>query len=377
MKRLGRNMVARLCQMGGPTQNIIIWSIFLANNPAGTYFLGSVDASSEVVNTNMLGDLLEKQIDKIGKEHVVQIVTDNAANYKAAGRGLMKRIPYLFWTPCVAHFLDLLLEDIRKINEFNTCINMAKKLSRFLYKHGWLHNLMREMIGGDLVRPGVTQFATKFLTLASMYRHRNGLRTLFVSDEWHQTKFSTSQEGVQADNIALSIQFWQNVENCLWASQPLLIALRIADGDETPAAPEIMEAMDKAKAIIKESLKEKPRLLAQVISCFEKRWESQMEQKLHGAALYLNPGKFFALRDKDRRQAVRLRSMFNDVLWKMVSDDEEQTKISKQADDYKRSEGECFSKPRALRDRENKILVSVCTLFLIGSIYVFAIDLTK
>jgi hypothetical protein len=102
-----------------------------------------------------------------------------------------------------------------------------------------------------------------------------------------------------------------------------------------------------------------------------------MEQKLHGAALYLNPGKFFALRDKDRRQAVRLRSMFNDVLWKMVSDDEEQTKISKQADDYKRSEGECFSKPRALRDRENKILVSVCTLFLIGSIYVFAVDLTK
>jgi hypothetical protein len=76
---------------------------------------------------------------------------------------------------------------------------------------------------------------------------------------------------VQADNIALSIQFWQNVENCLWASQPLLIALRIADGDETPAAPEIMEAMDKAKTTIKESLKEKPILLAQVISCFEKR----------------------------------------------------------------------------------------------------------
>src|SRR6266508_2494959 len=102
-----------------------------------------------------------------------------------------------------------------------------------------------------------------------------------------------------------------------------------------------------AKATIKESLKEKPRLLAEVISCFEKRWETQMEQKLYGAALYLNPGKFFALRDKGRRQAARLRSMFNDVLWKMVSDDDEQTKISKQADDYERSEGECFSKPLA------------------------------
>jgi hypothetical protein len=139
-----------------------------------------------------------------------------------------------------------------------------------------------------------------------MYRHRNGLRTLFLSDEWHQTKFFTSQEGVQVENIALSIQFWQNMENCLRASQPLLIALRIADGDETLAAPEIMVAMDKAKATIKESLKDKPRLLVQVISCFEKRWESQMEQKLYGAALYLNPDKFFILRDKDRRQAARL-----------------------------------------------------------------------
>jgi hypothetical protein len=43
-----------------------------------------------------------------------------------------------------------------------------------------------------------------------------------------------------------------------------------------------------------------------------------MEQKLYGSALCLNPSKFFALRDKDRRQVARLRSMFNDVMWKMM-----------------------------------------------------------
>jgi hypothetical protein len=110
------------------------------------------------------------------------------------------------------------------------------------------------------------------------------------------------------------------VENCLRASQPLLIALRIADGDETPAAPEIMATMDVVKATIKESLKDKPRLQADVLSCFKRRWENQMEQKLYGAALFLNPSKFFALRGKDRRQAARLRSM-----WKMINDDDEQT----------------------------------------------------
>jgi hypothetical protein len=109
-----------------------------------------------------------------------------------------------------------------------------------------------------LMWPGVTQFATSFLTLASMYKHKSKLQGLFVSDEWNGSKFSLVKEGEQDENIVLSVSFWQTLENCLRASQPLLIALRIADGDETPAAPEIMAAMDKAKATIQESLKEKP-----------------------------------------------------------------------------------------------------------------------
>jgi hypothetical protein len=46
---------------------------FLANSPVGTLFLESVDASSEVANAQMLADLLEKQINKIEKEYVVQV----------------------------------------------------------------------------------------------------------------------------------------------------------------------------------------------------------------------------------------------------------------------------------------------------------------
>jgi len=247
-----------------------------------------------------------------------------------------------------------MLQDIGEIKDFNTAINWAKKLSRFIYKHGRLLDLMRDKIGGDLVRPAVTRFATSYLTLASMHQHKNGLKTLFVSDEWQANTLSKSAEGQQCQKIALSLPFWNKVENCLRASQPLLVALRIADGDETPAAPEIMAAMDIAKSSIKESLKDKPSLLNEVMGCYEKRWENQMEQKLYGAALFLNPGKFFAIRENDRRQAARLRSMFNDVFWKMVLDDNEQTKISKQADDYERSEGDCFSKPLAIRDRDKK-----------------------
>jgi len=156
-----------------------------------------------------------------------------------------------------------------------------------------------------------------------MYKHKNGLRNLFVSDEWHANNLSTTFEGKQAENIVLSMPFWTRVENCLRASQPLLIALRIAGRDETPAVPEIMTAMDVAKSSIKDALKENPDLLKEVMVCYEKRWENQMEQQLYGTALFLNPSNFFAIREKDKRQAARLRSMFNDVLWKMVIDDQD------------------------------------------------------
>jgi hypothetical protein len=110
---------------------------------------------------------------------------------------------------------------------------MAKKLSRFIYKHGTLLDQIREKIGGDPVRPAVTRFAISFLTLASTYRHRNGLRALFYCEEWHACHFSTSTERQQAENIVLSAPFWNKVESCLKATQPLLVALRISEGDDT------------------------------------------------------------------------------------------------------------------------------------------------
>ncbi|KAM0852120.1 hypothetical protein ACQ4PT_051984 [Festuca glaucescens] len=57
---------------------------FLVNSPAGTFFIDSVNISSLVANKELLVDLLEKKINDIGRDYVVQICTDNGANYKAA-----------------------------------------------------------------------------------------------------------------------------------------------------------------------------------------------------------------------------------------------------------------------------------------------------
>ena len=248
-----------------------------------------------------------------------------------------------------------MLEDIGKIREFSDCIAKAKKTTRFIYAHGRILDQMRTLNGQrDLVRPGATRFATSFLTLASMWKQRQHLKALFVSTEWHANKLKLTPPGKMAENTVLSVTFWQSVENCMRASQPILVALRIVDGDDSPAMPEIWAAMDVAKTHIKDALSQRPGLQSQVLAIVDKRWDHQMEQKLHGAAMFLNPSKFFQMKETNKRLAARLRSMFNDVLWKMVPDDELQSKISKLADDYELTEGECFTKQMAIKDREKK-----------------------
>ncbi|CAD6258159.1 unnamed protein product [Miscanthus lutarioriparius] len=276
---------------------------FLVNSPEGMYFLESVDASSQVHSATMLTDLLQEKIKDIGKDNVVQVVTNNGANYNVAGKILMDRIPTLFWSPCAAHCLDLMLEEIRNLKTFKKPIACARCVTTFNYRHGSLLSAMRAQTGGtDLVRAAKTRFAISFLTLKSLYKNKDALKSFFVSEAWIGNNLCTTIAGQQVQDFVLSIEFWNLVEDCLRASAPLLIVLRAVDGDEKPAMPE--------------------GLLKRIMDIIEKRWVNQMEHPLYGAALYLNPGNFFLLvKANDDATVGQLRGCFVEVLGRMHVDE--------------------------------------------------------
>lgn len=43
--------------------------------------------------------MLDKVAEEVGKENVVQVLTNNAANYTAAGELLIQKRNHLCWTP--------------------------------------------------------------------------------------------------------------------------------------------------------------------------------------------------------------------------------------------------------------------------------------
>jgi hypothetical protein len=141
----------------------------LVNCPRGTMFVKSVDASTHVKDASLLCDMLDKFIREVGSQHVVQVITNNAANYVVAGRMLMQRYHTLFWTPCVAHCIDLILEDIAKIPYIKDIFELARSITKFIYNHASVLSLMRRFTNNrELVRSAITRFATSFISLRSL-----------------------------------------------------------------------------------------------------------------------------------------------------------------------------------------------------------------
>ena len=85
------------------------------------------------------------------------------------------------------------------------------------------------------MRPGVTRFASAFLTLQSLLEKKDKLRAMFTSTEWEKCKWSKSVKGKAAYNTILSIVFWNGVKYCLRVFSPLVRVLRLVDGDRKPS----------------------------------------------------------------------------------------------------------------------------------------------
>lgn len=88
----------------------------LISSPLVTVFLRFVDASSHVKDAQLLFQLLDLVIMEVGVTIVVHVIIDNAYNYVAARNILEEKHPTIFWTGCVAYCLDLIFEDIGKLD---------------------------------------------------------------------------------------------------------------------------------------------------------------------------------------------------------------------------------------------------------------------
>ena len=72
---------------------------------------------------------MDKVVEEVGEENVVQVVIDNETSFKAAGMLLMEKRKHLFRSPCVAHCIDLMFEDFGSMKQIEETLDQAKMIT--------------------------------------------------------------------------------------------------------------------------------------------------------------------------------------------------------------------------------------------------------
>ncbi|CAD6340354.1 unnamed protein product [Miscanthus lutarioriparius] len=215
---------------------------------------------------------------------------DNASNNMGAKRLLEEKRPHIFWTSCAAHTINLMLQGIGNLTRFKKVVDQAKAFTIFVYGHTRTLECLRYFTEGkEVVRPGVTRFASNFLTLSSMQEKKDQLRKMVVHSRWDSLKDVKSKKGKEATTTILSPSFWKDVKLTLTIFEPLVKVLRLVDGDVRPSMGFLYGELLKTKRHIKEAFGNVEARFKDVIAVIDKKMNGRLDSPLHLTAYLLNP----------------------------------------------------------------------------------------
>lgn len=262
------------------------------------------------------------------------------------------KYPHLFWTPCAAHCIDLILEDLFKIPALNNTIAKAVAMNSYIYTRPGVVNILREFTAKkELLRPAKTRFATHFITLSRIYKQKANLKKMFISERWTKSQYSKEAAGRKISAVIANPNFWNHILFGLRATGPLIKVLRLVDGEKKPPMGYIYEAMDRAKEAIALSFDHDENKYKEIYEKIDDRWNVQLHRPLHAAAYYLNPEFYYSNPDIEEDAEV-VRGLYT-CIEKMNANPDVQDKIGEQLEMYKRAE-DLFGLPMAIRQRKLK-----------------------
>nr|GEZ18783.1 hypothetical protein [Tanacetum cinerariifolium] len=212
----------------------------------------------------------EMMEEEIGEQIVVQVVIDNASNYKAA--------------------------DIGKIQRVRQTLKRAMPLNGYIYNRTSVVTMMRKFTGKrELLRAATTRFATAYITLCK-----------------------------HVASIVAMPTFWSNIVYILKLTGPIVSVLRLVDGEKKPTMGYIYHAMRKAKESISLSfnddenpnIEEDPEVSSGVYQCIIRLVPNEDDQSKFTAEkqMYRNAegimGYKLAIRDRNTKSPAKWWSSY-------------------------------------------------------------------
>ncbi|KAF2905884.1 hypothetical protein ILUMI_00296 [Ignelater luminosus] len=204
-----------------------------------------------------VAEQIEAVFTDIGINKVIACCTDNAANMKKAWDLLREKYtdkPISFYG-CAAHTLNLLVNDITKLNTTDILINSAKAIIKVIKSKSVLtsafFNLQREKQEPRkcvLKLPVATRWASIVLSFESLLKNKNILKALAINDEYQDLIEKRNETNILDDNI-----FWKRIESFLKILQPLKKWITVLESDEC-RINEVMEVLIEIEKVFKKEL---------------------------------------------------------------------------------------------------------------------------
>ena len=98
-----------------------------------------------------IAEPLLQTIESIGQYNVIQVITDNASNCKAAGEIIEDRYSNIFWPGCLVHTNNPLMHDIIKNKHpqykwIGDLYKRGKRMIRFITNHSNTHGIFSQSL---------------------------------------------------------------------------------------------------------------------------------------------------------------------------------------------------------------------------------------
>ncbi|CAL1388754.1 unnamed protein product [Linum trigynum] len=324
---------------------------FLVSCPERVVFVKSVDASDTVNSPDRLYELLRQVVEEVGVQHILQVITGVEDRYVIAGKKLSETFPTLYWSPCAAHCIDLILNDFGKLEWINGIIEKARSITRFVYNHTAVVNMLRRYTFGiDILQRGLTRSATNFVTLKQMVDLKDTLQGMVTSYEWIDCPFSKQPGGLEMLDLVSDQSFWSSCTRIVRLTQPLLRVLRIICDRKRPPMGYVYAGMYRVKEEIKkEFLKREDYVVYWNI--IDQWWEGKWNVPLRAAGFYLNPKFFYSIKGNIHGD---IQSGLFDCIERLVPEVDVQAHIITERNSYKNASSD-FGRRVAVRTRETML----------------------
>ncbi|KAG9444220.1 hypothetical protein H6P81_015560 [Aristolochia fimbriata] len=269
----------------------LILTNFLVHSNKGTIFSKFVEANGNTEDSDYLFELMDDMIERVGAKNVVHIVTDNIATYRTAGRFLTEKWQHIFWSPCVAHSINLIIKELCEMAGPREVLSKAQEITAFIYNDQKLYPMMkfftREL---DILHFGPTLFATHAASLESLASRRLDLKKMFSSKAWYRFYASMNTKLKKVGKVielrVFDDSFWKKVDQVIALLHPLFkILVFVGEGDRRSMGF-VHDMMYKAKMAIQANFPEEYKEYWVVIA---KRWDDQITHLLYLASWFLNP----------------------------------------------------------------------------------------